>query len=89
MFTLLLTLSLKLIRLFYLSRCPLLCFSLILFFLLLGVVFKLSLTPFWGCLSFVLRALVCFIGSLKPSKTRLTRFFTYPLTELLEIRWMS
>ncbi len=48
---------------FYLCKCLiLLCFSLVLFFLLFVVGFELSLAPFWGCLSLVLCALVCFIG---------------------------
>ncbi len=38
-----------------------------------------------GCLKLVSRAFICFIGSLKPSKTRLGKFFAYPLTELLKI----
>jgi hypothetical protein len=36
-------------------------------------------------LSFISRALVCFIGSFEPSRTRLSMFFTYPFIELLEI----
>jgi len=75
----------RLARLFYLCMClPLPCFSLVLFLLLFVVGFELSLTSFWGCLSLVLCALVCFIRSFKPYW--LGRLFTYPLAELLEIR---
>lgn len=77
-------------RLFFLCRCPpFLCFPLVLFILLLEVDFGLNLAPFWGCLSIVLHALVCFIGSLKPSKMSYCKLFAYPLTELLETRWTS
>ncbi len=85
MFTLLLTSFPRLIKLFYFCRCPpFLCFSLILFLLLLQVGFKPNLTPWRGCLSFLLHVLICFIKSLEPSKMRLGRLFTYPLTKLLE-----
>jgi hypothetical protein len=50
-----------------------------------GVGFKLNLASFWGCLSLISHALDCFIGSLKPSKTRSNRLLAYPLAELLEI----
>jgi len=67
MLTLLLTSFPRLIKLFFLYNYPLfLCFSLVLFLLLLGVGFGLSLVPFWGCLSFVFCAFICFIRSLKP-----------------------
>jgi hypothetical protein len=70
---------------FYFCRCtPLLCFSLVLFLLLLGVCFKLSLAPFWGCLSFVSRVFICFIGSFEPAMMKLGRLFAYPLTKLLK-----
>jgi hypothetical protein len=88
--TLLLASFPKQAMLFYLCRCPpLLCLSLVVFLLLLGVGFELSLTPFWGCLKFVLHALIYFIRSFKPSMTKLGKFFAYPLTELLETQWMS
>jgi hypothetical protein len=75
----------KLTNLFYLCKClPFLCFSLVLFFLLFGVGFRLSLAPFWGYLNLGLCALVYFIGTFEPSKTRLGRLFTYPLIELFE-----
>jgi hypothetical protein len=86
MLTLLLTLFPKLVRLLFLYKhLPFLCFSMVLFLLLLGVNFEPNLAPFWGCLNFVSHALVCFIRSLKPSKTRLGKLFTYPLTKLSEI----
>jgi hypothetical protein len=66
----------KLTKLFYLCRCLfVLCFSLVFFFLLFGVGFKLSLIPLWSC----------FIGFLEPSKKRSNKFFTYPLTKLFKI----
>jgi hypothetical protein len=69
--TLLLALFPKLAKLFFLCKCaPLMCFSLVLFLLLLRVGFGLSLAPFWGYLSLISRALVCFIGPLKPFKTK-------------------
>ncbi len=72
-FTFLLTLFPKLAMLFYFCKCPFfLCFSFVLFLLLIGVGFKLNLIPFWGCLSFVLCAFVCFIGSFEPFRTRLS-----------------
>jgi hypothetical protein len=52
--------------------------------LFFGVGFRPDLVLFWGCLSFISCALICFIGSLEPSKTRLGKLFAYPLTELLE-----
>jgi hypothetical protein len=76
MLTLLLASFPKLTRLFYLCRCLfVLCFSLVFLFLLFGVGFGLSLTPFWGC----------FIGFLEPSKKRSSKFFTYPLTNFFKI----
>ncbi len=75
------TLFIGLAKLFYLCRCPsLLCFSLVLFLLFLGVGFRLSLASSWGCLSLVLHVFICFIRSLEMSRTKLGRFFTYPLT---------
>jgi hypothetical protein len=88
--TFLLASFLKLVRLFYLCRYPpFLCFSLVLFFLLLGVGFELNLAPFWGYLSFILHAIVCFIGTFEPSRMRSNMFFTYPLIELFETQWTS
>lgn len=70
----------KLVRLFYFCKC----FFVLCFILLLGVSFKFKLVPFWGCLSFVLHALVCFIGSFKVFRTKLGRLFAHPLIKLLE-----
>ncbi len=81
---------LMLAKLSYPCRCfPLLCFSLVLFLLFLGVRFGFNIVPFWGCLSFVLCALICFIGSFEPSKMKLGKLFTYPLTKLFKIRQMN
>jgi len=86
-FTFLLVSFPKLTKLFYLCKCPpLLCFSLVLFLMLLGVGFMLSLVPFWGCLSLILRAFVCFIRSFEPSRVRSDKLFTYPLIELFNGR---
>ncbi len=80
----------RLVRLFYLCSClPFVCFSLVLFLLLIKVGFGFSLAPIWGHLNFDLRALICFIGTFKPSRMRLGRLFAYPLTELLKTQWMS
>ncbi len=77
-------------KLFYFCRClPLLCFSLVLFLLFLGVGFKLNLAPSWGCLCLVSHAFICFIGSLEPSRMKSGRLFTYPLIKLFEIWRMS
>jgi hypothetical protein len=90
MFTLLLTLFPRLVRLFYLYRCPpFQCFSLVLFLLFIGVGFKFILIPFWGCLSLVLHAHICFIGSFEPSKTRLGKLFAYLLTKLFKTLQMN
>ncbi len=90
MLILLLALFPRLVKLFFLcKRPPFLCFFLVLFFLLFGVGFKFSLTPFWGYLSFVSYAFVCFIGSLKPFRTRLDKLFIYPLTKLSETQETS
>jgi hypothetical protein len=90
MLTLMLALFLKLTKLFDLCRCsPFLCFSLVLFLLFFTIGFGLSLAPFWGYLSFGLPAFVCFIGCLKPSRTRLGGLFAYPLTELFETQRTS
>jgi len=84
-FIFLLTLFARLIRLFYFYMClPLLCFFLILFLLLFRVGFEFSLRPFWGYLSFVSHAFVCFIRSFEPSMTRSGKFFIYLLTKLFE-----
>jgi hypothetical protein len=86
-FILLLASFSRLTRLFYFCRGPfLLCFSLILFLLLLGIGFGLNLTPFWGYLIFVLCAFIWFIRSFKSSEMRSSGLFAYPLTELLETR---
>jgi hypothetical protein len=37
----------------------------------------------------ILHAFMCAIGSLKPSKTKSGKLFTYPLTKLLKIRWTN
>ncbi len=85
MFTFLLTLFPILIRLFYFYMCIfLLCFFKILSLLLLRVGFEFSLTPFWGYLSFVSCAFVCFIKSFEPSMTRSGKLFIYLLTKLFE-----
>jgi hypothetical protein len=77
----------KLVKLFYLCKCPFfLCFSLVLFFLFIGVGLRLSLISFWGYLNFISHALVCFIRTFKPSRMRLGKLFVYPSTELFEIR---
>jgi hypothetical protein len=88
--TFLLTSFLELAKLFYLCRCPpLLCFSLVLFLLLIRVGFGLNLTPLLGYLSFILCAFVCFIKSLEPSRMRSSKLFTNPLIELLETQQIS
>jgi hypothetical protein len=70
----------KLVKLFYFCKY----FFVLCFILLLGVSFKFKLVPFWGCLSFVLHAFVCFIGSFKLFRTKLSRLFVYPLIKLLD-----
>jgi hypothetical protein len=76
----------KLAKLLCLCKClPLLCYTLILSLLLIGVQFGLNLVSFWGCLKLVLCAFICFIKSLKPSKTRSSRFFAYPLTNAWDL----
>ncbi len=90
MFTLLLTLFPRLVRLFYLYRCPpFQCSSLVLFLLFIGVGFKFILIPFWGCLSLVSHAHICFIGSFEPFKTRSDNLFAYLLTELFKTLQMN
>jgi hypothetical protein len=90
MFTLLLSVFPKLTKLFFMCRSLcLLCFSQVLFLLFLGVGFEFNLISFWGCLKFILHAFVYFIRSLRPSRMRSSRLFTYPLTELLETRQTS
>lgn len=80
----------RLAKLFCLYRCPpLLCYTLVLSFLLLGVGFGFSLASFWGCLRLISCALVCFIGSFEPSRMKLGRLFACPLTELLKIQLTS
>ncbi len=80
----------KLIKLLCLCRClSFLCYTLVLSLLLLEVGFKPSLTSIWGCLKFILCALICFIGSFEPFKMKSNRLFTYLLIELLEIQRMN
>jgi hypothetical protein len=79
-FTFLLASFSRLARLFYFwKNLPLLCFSLVLFLVLFGLGFNFNLATFWGYLSLILRAFVCFIGSLQPSKTKSNMLFIYPL----------
>jgi hypothetical protein len=75
------TLSLQMSSLFVLHPCSI-PFA-------FWVRFGLSLISFWGCLKFVSCAFICFIRSLEPFKTKLGRFFAYPLTKLLEIQWTN
>ncbi len=80
------TSSPKLASLFcFCRRPPLLCYTLVLSLLFLGVGFNLNLISFWGCLKLILCALVCFIGPFEPFKMRLENLFVYPLTKSLEI----
>jgi hypothetical protein len=80
----------KLVNLFCIFRCfPLLCYTLVLSLLLLGVGFKLSLISFWGCLRLILHASVCFMGSIKPFRMWLGKLFAYPFVELFKIWWTS
>jgi hypothetical protein len=57
--------------------------------LLLGVGFELNIVSFWGCLKFILHALMCVIVSFKPSRTKSGKLFAYPSIELLKIRWTN
>jgi hypothetical protein len=77
-FTFLLTLFPRLTKLFFLY------ISLVLFFLLLRIGFGPNLTPFWGYLNLVLHALVCFIGSFKPSRRSRTSFLLTPWSNCLK-----
>jgi hypothetical protein len=71
MFAFLLTLFPRLTMLFYLYWCPpLLCFSLVPFFLFFEVGFEFRLTPFRGCLNLILCSFICYIRFLKPSRMR-------------------
>jgi hypothetical protein len=71
-------------------KCPpFLCYTLILSLLLLGVSFELNLSSFHDCLKFIFPTLNYFIGSFEPSRMKLGELSTYPLTELLEIRWTN
>lgn len=80
----------KLTKLICFCRClPLLCYTLVLSPLLLGVGHKLNLVLFWGCSKLISRALICFIGPYKPSKMKSNRLFAYLLTKLLEIQWTN
>jgi len=83
MFTLMPTSSPRLANLFCLCRClPLLCYTMVLSFLLLGVGFEFSLTSFRSCLNSILHALIFFIGSFQPFKTRLGKAFCFPLDQI-------
>jgi hypothetical protein len=83
--TLMSTSSPKLANLLCLCMClPLLCYTLVLSFLFLGVSFGFSLTSFWGCLKLVSHALVCFIGSLKPFKMKSCKAFRLPLNQIAQ-----
>ncbi len=89
-FTLMPNSSPKLAGLLCFCMCILfMCYTLVLSPLFFGVGFRLNLASFWGCLMLILRAFVCFIGSLEPSKTRSNKFFAYPLIKLFEIQWTS
>jgi hypothetical protein len=89
-FTLMLALSPRLARLFYLCKCPpFLCYTLVLSLLLLKVSFGPNLVSFWGYLKFIWHALNCFIRSLKPSKMKSRKVSTYPFIELFKIQWTN
>lgn len=84
MFTLLLASFPSELGHFYLCKhSPFMCFSLVLFLLFLGVGFEFNLAPFWGCLSLGLCAFICFIRSLKPSKT-VKQPFHLPLDQIVQ-----
>jgi hypothetical protein len=75
----LLILFFKLARLFFICKChPFLWFFLVLFLLLLGVGFQFNLAPFWGYLSFISCAFICFARTLKLSETMSTSFLLTP-----------
>lgn len=79
-----------LVRLPCLCRCfPPMCYTLVLSLLHFEIDFKLSLVSFWGCFRPILCALICFIKSFEPFKTRSCMFFIYPLIELFKIWWIS
>ncbi len=83
MLTFLLALFPKLAKLFFLCKQPpLLCFSLVIFLLLIGVGFGPNLVPSWGCLNLVSCAFICFIGSFEPFRTSSSRLFVNSLTKL-------
>jgi hypothetical protein len=88
--TLMLALSPRLARLFYLHKClPFLCYTLVLSLLLLKVSFRPNLLSFWGCLRLILHALNCFIRSLEPSRMRSGKVCTYPSIEIFKIQWTN
>ncbi len=90
MLSLMLASSPKLTKMFCLCMCsPLMCSTLVLSPLLLGVGFELNIVSFWGCLKFILHALMCVIVSFKPSRTKSGKLFAYPSIELLKIRWTN
>jgi len=84
------TSSPRLTRFFCFYKCVFfLCYTLVLSPLLHKVGFRFNLTSFWGYLRFVSCDFDCFIGTLKPFKTRSNKLFIYPLIELLKIQWTS
>ncbi len=90
MLTFLLALFPKLAKLFFLwKQPPLLCFSLVIFLLLIGVGFGPNLVPSWGCLNLVSCAFICFIGSFEPFRTSSSRLFVNSLTKLSNTWWTS
>jgi hypothetical protein len=90
MLTFMLTSSPKLTKMFCICKCFfLMCSTLVLSFLLFGVGFELNLASFWGYLKFILHALICVIGSLKPFMTKSNKLFIYPLTKLFKIWWTN
>jgi hypothetical protein len=89
-FTFMLTSCLKLANLLCLCMCfSFICYTFVLSFLLLKVHFGLSLVSFWGCLKLISWALICFIKSFEPFRTRLGKAFRLPLTKLFEIQWID
>jgi hypothetical protein len=79
-FTLVLESSPRLAGLLCFYKCLLiLCYTLVLSLLFLGVGFKFNLVSFWGCLRPISHAFVCFIRSFEPSRTRSNMLFIYRL----------
>lgn len=75
----------RLPKLLYICKClPLMCYTLVLSLLLIGVGFGFNLTSFWGCLKLVSHAFICFIRTLEPSRTRLNKLFFYPLIDFFK-----